>query len=110
MSLETPTVPPLTVRRTLRVLDDVSHERGRQEVMKAEGRFSFTCADASMTNFERFTVLGEEVGEVAQECLTQPGRRLARDTLGTREALRKELIQVAAVAVAWVEGLDAELD
>jgi NTP pyrophosphatase (non-canonical NTP hydrolase) len=61
-----------------------------------------------MTNAERLAVLVEEVGEVAQEVLTQNGCRLARDTTGTVEGLRVELVQVAAVAVAWLEGLDAE--
>jgi hypothetical protein len=37
--------------------------------------------------------------------LTQDAHRLARDTIGTPEALRAELVQVAAVAVAWAEAL-----
>ena len=97
---------PLTY--TERVLNLVAHERDRQEQRKAAGRFRFTCADAgpgSMSNAEKLTVLVEEVGEVAREVLTQDGRRLARDTVGTRQALRAELIQVAAVAVAWAEAL-----
>jgi NTP pyrophosphatase (non-canonical NTP hydrolase) len=96
---------------TRTVLEDVGVERARQEQRKAEGRFTHTCANPSpgaMTNAEKLTVLVEEVGEVAREVLTQDGRRLARDTIGTREALRMELVQVAAVAVAWVEALDAE--
>jgi NTP pyrophosphatase (non-canonical NTP hydrolase) len=80
-------------------------ERARQEVLKAEGRFEFTCADAGLTNAETLACLTEELGEVAQEVLTQEGRRLARDTVGTPEALRKELVQVAAVALAWIEAL-----
>jgi len=91
--------------RTGRALELVVSERERQEQCKADGRFQFTCADDGMSNAEKFTVLGEEIGEVAQEVLTQAGHRLARDTLGTRPALRAELVQVAAVAVAWVEAL-----
>jgi len=89
----------------------IKAERLRQEQRKAEGRFTHTCADpdpGAMTDAEKLTVLVEEVGEVAREVLTQDGRRLARDTEGTREALRTELVQVAAVAVAWVEALDTE--
>ena len=93
--------PPVTGR----VLGMVYNERMRQEGMKAEGRFDFTCADDGLTNAEKLTVLTEEVGEVAREVLTQDGRRLARDTLGTREALLNEVTQVAAVAVAWMEAL-----
>jgi NTP pyrophosphatase (non-canonical NTP hydrolase) len=91
-------------------LVNVKNERYQQERLKAEGRFEFTCADSGLTNAEKFTILGEEFGEVAQEVLTQAERRLARDTVGTREALRKELTQVAAVAVAWVEALLEEGD
>lgn len=94
---------------TATVLGRVAEERARQEQRKADGRFKFTCADpgpGAMTNAEKLTVLVEEVGEVAREVLTQDGRRLARDSVGTREALRDELVQVAAVAVAWAESLE----
>lgn len=89
----------------MHVLRDVHRERLRQEQRKAEGRFEFTCADDGLTNAEKLAILVEEVGEVAREVLTQEGRRLARDTVGTKEALRAELVQVAAVAVAWIEVL-----
>lgn len=87
------------------ILNEIKTERLRQEEMKREGRFLYTCADDGLTNAEKMTVLLEEVGEVAREVLTQEGRRLARDTVGTKEALRKELIQVAAVSLAWIEAL-----
>lgn len=87
----------------------VRAERRRQEQRKAEGRFEFTCADDGLTNSEKLTILAEEVGEVAQEVLTQDGRRLARDTVGTPEALLAEVVQVAAVATAWVEGLQRKV-
>lgn len=111
-------------RKIAGILEEVHRERLRQEKMKAEGRFRFTCADSdpdAMTDSEKLAVLGEEAGEaideyialrlqslmgrVAREVLTQEGRRLARDTEGTPEALRKELIQVCAVSVAWIESL-----
>ena len=84
-------------------LSDITAERRRQDVLKSEGRFRFTCADEQMSNFERLACLMEEVGEVAQEVLTQKGRRLACDTEGSEEALRKEITQVAAICVAWLE-------
>jgi NTP pyrophosphatase (non-canonical NTP hydrolase) len=83
----------------------VKAERIRQDALKAEGRFEFTCADDGLTNAEKLACLTEEIGEIAQEVLTQEGRRLARDTVGTPEALRKEIVQVAAVALAWIEAL-----
>jgi NTP pyrophosphatase (non-canonical NTP hydrolase) len=87
----------------------IANERRDQDRRKAEGCFEFTCADSALTNAEKLTILVEEVGEVAREVLTQDGRRLARDTEGTVRALHKEVIQVAAVATAWVEALSYEL-
>lgn len=89
----------------LDILHEVRQERIRQEELKAEGRFLFTCADNGLTNAEKLACLIEEVGEAAREVLTQPDRPLASDTIGTATALRRELIHVAAVAVAWIEAL-----
>jgi NTP pyrophosphatase (non-canonical NTP hydrolase) len=98
--------PDLSIGTKLeRVLTLVGSERMRQDVLKEQGRFEFTCADDGLTNAEKLACLTEELGEVAREVLTQEGRRLARDTVGTRAALRSELVQVAAVAVAWIEAL-----
>lgn len=82
---------------------EIQSERRRQDKLKAAGRFEFTCADAGLTNAEKLACLTEELGELAQEVLTQEGRRLARDTTGTPAGLRRELVQVAAVALAWLE-------
>lgn len=85
------------------VLIEVGAERFRQEQLKAEGKFDFTCADPELGHLAAAAVLQEEVGEVAREVLAMQG--LVRET-GDRARLRKELIQVAAVAVAWIEALD----
>ncbi len=80
------------------VLHDVGMERFRQERLRIAGKFSATCADpTAMTNAERFAVLGEEFGEVAREVVEH----------GDDGVLRDELVQVAAVAVAWIEAIDA---
>jgi NTP pyrophosphatase (non-canonical NTP hydrolase) len=81
----------------LGVMAAVSHERDRQERLKADGRFAYTCADAGIDGFARFAILLEEVGEVA---------RALNEADIDGPNLRAELLQVAAVAVAWVEGID----
>ena len=86
------------------VLREVSDERMRQERLKAEGRFSMTCADA-MSNGARLAVLIEEVGEAAR-ALLELGVDGEESYDKHGKDLRQELLQVAAVAVAWVEGLD----
>lgn len=80
-----------------RVLANVDSERIRQEELKASGRFAYTCADAECTDGQALAILVEEVGEVARAMCEGKG-------------LRDELIQVAAVAVAWVERLDNKVE
>lgn len=77
------------------VLDAVAAERERQE-QKHRGS---TCASKDVPHTRKFLVLMEEVGEVAQA--------INDGTLTVKERahLRAEIIQVAAVAVAWAESL-----
>jgi NTP pyrophosphatase (non-canonical NTP hydrolase) len=77
------------------VLDDVADERYRQERLKAAGKFAHTCADVELSDDACCRVLGEEFGEVC---------RALND--GDLANLREELIQVAAVAVAWIERIN----
>lgn len=75
------------------ILEEVRLERLRQDRLKAEGKFSWNCAD-DVSDLERLPVLTEETGEVARAICDK-----------NQKNLREELIQVAAVAIAWVEGL-----
>jgi hypothetical protein len=52
------------------------------------------CSSASVPDTVKVAVLAEETGEVARAFLD-----------GDRVGLRRELVQVAAVAVAWLEAL-----
>jgi hypothetical protein len=92
---------------TGRVLDAIVVERARQEdigeAKRASGIDWRSCADPDMAggDFTRLAVLAEEFGEVANAVL-----ETAYGSSGD-EHLRDELIQVAAVAAAWVEAVDA---
>lgn len=77
---------------TTLALGDVAAERRRQD-KKWGGQ---PGVDRVHPNEEYAVVLGEEYGEVCRAILEGQGANL-----------REELIQVAAVAVAWVEQLDA---
>lgn len=83
------------------VLALVAAERERQEVLKRSGRFKHTCADTGLTDAQKLCILTEELGEVARAV------QEAADTAGDKHGkdLMEELVQVAAVAVAWVEGV-----
>lgn len=75
-----------------RVFDDVMDERARQEALHPGD----TCWELGKAAREKWRVLHSEVWEVF--------RAIAEDEpIGN---LRDELIQVAAVAVAWVQALD----
>lgn len=61
-------------------------------------------------------ILGEEFGEVAREICEQGVTMLMKASPDSKEMkrnavafMRKELIQVAAVAVAWIESIDRQL-
>jgi hypothetical protein len=84
---------------------DVLNERGRQEDKCAEKRDEgldwHTPASGRLDGEKCLAILVEEVGEVARELCD--ARADGREP-GTN--LRVELVQVAAVALAWIEGLD----
>jgi hypothetical protein len=105
------------------IFSDIEFERDHQEMLRESGKFSHTCATPGMSDNTSFRVLFEEVDE-ALYLVETAGRlryamglvaRVLNDRLGndeiakigvaTRE-LRAELIQVAAVATAWIERLD----
>jgi NTP pyrophosphatase (non-canonical NTP hydrolase) len=75
-----------------RAIAAIRVERMRQERLKAAGKFAATPAD-DIPDTDRLPMLVEEVGEVARALCD-----------GTN--LREELVQVAAVALAWVEALE----
>lgn len=56
--------------------------------------------DANWTDAEWLPILVEEIGEVAHE-LTYDAGQMAKSNL------RKELVQVAAMACAWIAAIDA---
>jgi len=90
-------------RDTYLVLDAIDSERSRQERLKADGKFAHSCADAGISNAERFLVLAEEFGEVGHEL----NEAIGEGRILNMTKLRTELVQVAAVCVAWCEAIDA---
>lgn len=81
----------LEMTHTYNILKLIQLERGRQEALKQTGKFQFTCADP-ISDWKKLPILLEEVGEVAKAMNED-------DSIG----IVKELIQVAAVCVAWLE-------
>jgi NTP pyrophosphatase (non-canonical NTP hydrolase) len=97
--------PELEVGSKLeRVLIIVGSERKRQLALKADGRFKYTLSDDGMTDIERAACLMEEMGEVARAALNRTGLAVDEGDFSDK-GLRKELAQIAALAVAWMERL-----
>jgi hypothetical protein len=89
------------------VFERVAQERNRQNTLFVEGHIPFNCASRVADPNRKLRVLVEEVGEVAEaidhlEQLNSNSNAAARQ----REHLRDELVQVAAVAVAWLESME----
>lgn len=97
----------INVEHLANIYQDVLEERARQEQLKAEGKFRYSCADLECTDDIKHRYLTEEVGEVSRE-LNERETALWKGVPYDSANLRAELIQVAAVAVAWVEALDKE--
>lgn len=79
---------------------DVKNETNRQVQLKAEGRFKFTPKDTEVPDTVKLGMLAEEFGEVARCVLANMD--IVQEPASV-EQLRKELVQVAAIAVAWLE-------
>lgn len=105
----TPLSPFDGVLRLTKALNDIVLERARQErigqTKRAVGIDWRSCADPQMAGGDdkRAAVLGEEFGEVCRAVL-EAGYGADDDA-----HLRQELVEVAAVAVAWVEAIDARM-
>lgn len=82
--------------RRERIFTEIRHERERQAA-KWDGPHAWgegDCSSGGVPAIVKAAVLAEECGEVARAVLDRMPANL-----------RAELIQVAAVAVAWLEGL-----
>ena len=83
------------------VFTRISAERGRQSLLLRQGKLLFNCSSIVVDPRRKLRVIVEELGEVAEALF----RLEASDSKASREHLITELVQVAAVAVAWLEAL-----
>jgi hypothetical protein len=91
--------------KLLEIFEMIANERLRQRQLFAERKFSFTCSSPVIDPCRKFRVLMEEIGEVAEaiDYVEQhPKSKFHRDHLIT------ELVQVAAIAVAWLESFEVQ--
>ena len=79
----------------MRPLTLVLDERARQEKLYATGELDWIASRPECPNDLRLAALVEEIGEVAR----------AYQNGAEGKDLQTELVQVAAVALAWLEGI-----
>lgn len=86
------------IEARIKALNAVVDEIDRQDELKEQGRFPFTVYELASNECGLMVlpILTEEVGEVARAIQNGAGRNLI-----------EELVQVAAVAMAWIEGLQS---
>jgi hypothetical protein len=84
------------------VFERIAQERVRQQELLRSGKITFSCSSPIVDDNRKLRVLTEEVGEVAEaiDALENKNDRKRFDHL------REELVQVAAVAVAWLEAME----
>lgn len=101
--------PPLwkNTPAMLEVFAKIAAERQRQRELFHAGKISFSCQSVLPDPNRKLRVLMEEVGEVAQELDRLEQCRDKRAERFVLEDLEAELVQVAAVATAWLESLQS---
>jgi NTP pyrophosphatase (non-canonical NTP hydrolase) len=87
---------PYDPKETEHVLAMLGSERVRQEALVAAGKLRWNCRDDTVSDESKTCPLIEEVGEVGKAIHEKQGMN----------QLRTELIQVAAICVAWVESIN----
>lgn len=104
-----PTLQPPIWKNTpamLNVFALIAQERIRQRELFHQGKITFDVASPIPDANRKLRVLTEEIGAVAQELEKLEAARDRRALKFITEDLREELVQVAAVAVAWLESLE----
>jgi hypothetical protein len=102
------------------VMEAIGQERVRQEELRENGKFLWTCASTNIIHTSKLAVLAEEFGETAKEVVDY-GISIEKYTAASMQfpkhrslyflkRIREELIQVAAVCVAWCEAIDKEIE
>ena len=90
------------------VFERIAQERSRQRELFLKGKHLFSCDSPVADANRKLRVLVEEVGEVAEALDALEFQHVSRREKRLRAHLQDELVQVAAVAVAWLESLEAQ--
>jgi hypothetical protein len=95
-------IPPLLQESVGLATYETTLEVYRQDKLARAGKFGGTHVMPGGTDLERLAVLAEEFGEASIEVC----KGIEVEGQIRREGLRDELVQVAAVCVAWIAAID----
>lgn len=95
-------IPPLSPSTIAAAAHEATVEVQRQDNLARAGKFGGTHVMPGGTDLERLAVLAEEFGEVSIEVC----KGIEVDGQVRRPGLREELVQTAAVCIAWVAAID----
>jgi hypothetical protein len=93
----------MTQRRQVKVLSELTLSAVQAEAVRAHLKHrehGGSILDPAMSSLRKLAALGEEYGEVCKE--------LTYDQAPSKMQLVTELIQVAAVALTWVQCLEGQ--
>lgn len=94
-----------TVKSRRRIFAEIESERLRQKKLLNTGQILFTLDSPVVDNDRKLRICAEELGEIAGALDKLEGSPRARSR---KDDLRKELIQLAACLVAWLETPEAK--
>jgi len=92
----------------LEVFAAIARERVRQRELLRAGKITFDVASTIPDDNRKLRVLVEEVGEVAQEIDDLEYAKHSAVKKAVTARLKTEIIQVAAVCVAWLESMEVK--
>lgn len=80
------------------VLEAIELERQRQKALLYQGKIKGTAAEIYLLDTDRYLMLARQTGKLAHAISMEADLAL----------IRSELVQTAAICVAWCEALDRE--
>ena len=89
---------------TPKIIQEITDEQDRQVVLHGE-QSELPDLLCELPDLLWLTILTEEVGEVAKECIDK-----LNGDYETTVNLRKEIVEAVAVGVTWLEALDKRME
>ena len=87
------------------VFERIAQERLRQRELLRDGKIHFNCDSPIVSDDRKLRIATGELGEIAR-AIDDVEFTAGKSKYHTHEDVRTELTQLAAVCVAWLEGME----